>query len=60
MPEREPEPEVTQDPSELAELGEPEPEWARDIRDRRRARADRLREVFDAFDGKLSKPRDTA
>lgn len=55
--ERGPEPE----PSELLAADEPEPDRARDIRDRRRARADRLREVFDAFDGKLSKtPRDPA
>jgi hypothetical protein len=59
MAEREHEPE--QDPPELVNRDEPEPAWARDIRDRRKARADRLREVFDAFDGKLSKtPRDPA
>ena len=44
------------EPAELPSLDEPEPTWASDIRDRRKARADRLREVFNAFDGKLSKP----
>jgi len=48
-------------PPELVGVDEPEPAWARDIRDRRKARTDRLREVFDAFDGTLSKtPRDPA
>ena len=29
---------------------EPEPDWAEEIRARRRARGDRLREIFAAFD----------
>jgi hypothetical protein len=29
---------------------EPEPDWAEQIRARRRARADQLREIFDSFD----------
>jgi hypothetical protein len=48
MAERDPDPEPSplSDPEETAE-----PDWAREIRDRRKARADRLREVFEAFDG---------
>jgi hypothetical protein len=41
--------------SELVGPEEPEPDWANDIREGRKARADRLRAVFDGFDGKLSK-----
>jgi hypothetical protein len=29
---------------------EPEPDWAADIRERRKARGDRLRQIFDTFD----------
>jgi hypothetical protein len=59
MAEREHQPEPG--PSALMDPDEPEPGWARDIRDRRKARADRLREVFDGFDGTLStRPRDPA
>jgi hypothetical protein len=32
-------------------MQEPEPDWAKEIRARRRARAERLRKVFDGFDG---------
>lgn len=28
---------------------EPEPDWAREIRERRKARGDRLRQIFDGF-----------
>jgi hypothetical protein len=54
MPEREPErePSPWADP---AEMKEPEPEWATEIRARRKARAERLRAVFDSFDGRLPK-----
>ena len=54
MPERDhdPEPAPWVDPSGR---DDPEPAWATKIRARRKARADRLRGVFDAFDGKLSK-----
>jgi len=44
------------EPPELVSPDEPEPDWANVIREGRKARADRLREVFDAFDGTLSKP----
>ena len=55
--ERDPGPEA----SALVSPDEPEPDWANDIREGRKLRTDRLREVFDAFDGKLSKtPRDPA
>jgi hypothetical protein len=49
---RDAEPSPWADPKEM---DEPEPDWAREIRDRRKARANSLREVFDAFDGMLSK-----
>jgi len=38
-----------------AEMKEPEPDWAKEIRARRKARAERLRKVFDGFDGRLPK-----
>ena len=52
MPERDPgrEPSPWADP---AEMKEPEPDWAKEIRARRKARAERLRKVFDGFDGQL-------
>jgi len=38
-------------------MKEPEPDWAKEIRARRKARAERLREVFDGFDGQpLKRP----
>jgi hypothetical protein len=37
------------------EMNEPEPAWATEIRARRKARAERLRKVFDGFDGHLAK-----
>jgi hypothetical protein len=54
MPEREPgrEPSPWADPTEMKE---PEPGWAKEIRARRKARAERLRKVFDGFDGRLAK-----
>jgi hypothetical protein len=54
MPEREPEgePSPWADPSEMKE---PEPDWAKEIRARRKARAERLRKVFDGFDGRPQK-----
>ncbi len=54
MPERDAgrEPSPWADP---AEMKEPEPDWAKEIRARRKARAERLRKVFDSFDGQLSK-----
>jgi hypothetical protein len=36
-------------------MDEPEPEWAKEIRARRKARGERLRKVFDGFDGRLAK-----
>jgi hypothetical protein len=49
MPERdESRPSAT--PWSPAEPGEPEPDWADEIRRRRRARGDRLREIFETFD----------
>jgi hypothetical protein len=36
-------------------MGEPEPDWAKEIRASRKARAERLRKVFDGFDGHLPK-----
>jgi hypothetical protein len=36
-------------------MKEPEPGWAKEIRARRKARAERLRKVFDGFDGRLPK-----
>lgn len=35
---------------------EPEPDWAEEIRARRRARGDRLREIFAAFDDEPATP----
>ena len=35
---------------------EPEPDWAEEIRARRRARGDRLREVFATFDEEPERP----
>jgi hypothetical protein len=35
---------------------EPEPDWAEEIRARRRARGDRLREVFATFDDEPGRP----
>lgn len=32
------------------EAEDPEPGWAREIRERRKARGDRLRRIFDTFD----------
>ncbi len=54
MPERDHEPEASPwaDP---AEMQDPEPDWAKGIRDQRKARAERLRKVFEGFDGKLQK-----
>jgi hypothetical protein len=54
MPERDAgrEPSPWADP---AEMKEPEPDWAKEIRARRKARAERLRKVFDGFDGQLPK-----
>jgi hypothetical protein len=38
-------------------MQEPEPDWAKEIRARRKARAERLRKVFDGFDGQpLKRP----
>jgi hypothetical protein len=34
-------------------MKEPEPDWAKEIRAGRKARAERLRKVFDGFDGRL-------
>jgi hypothetical protein len=53
MPEREPgrEPSPWADPTEMKE---PEPDWAREIRARRKARAERLRKVFEELDGRRS------
>ena len=56
MPERDrgTEPSPWADP---AEMKEPEPDWAKEIRARRKARAERLRKVFDGFDGQpLKRP----
>jgi hypothetical protein len=56
MPKRDPgrEPSPWADP---AEMHEPEPDWAKEIRARRKARAERLREVFDGFEGQpLKRP----
>ena len=39
------------------ELRAPEPDWAKEIRARRSARADDLRKVFERFDGTLPKKR---
>ncbi len=52
MPERDQghEPSPWADP---AEMREPEPDWAKEIRARRKAEAERLRRVFDGFDGHL-------
>jgi hypothetical protein len=36
-------------------MKEPEPDWAKEIRVRRKVRAERLRKVFDGFDGQLPK-----
>ncbi len=58
MPERDrgTEPSPWADP---AEMKEPEPDWAKEIRARRKARAERLRKVFDGFDGQpLKRPPD--
>jgi len=35
---------------------EPEPDWAEEIRARRRARGDRLREIFASFDDEPATP----
>jgi hypothetical protein len=54
MPEREPE----REPSpwaDIAEMKEPELDRAKEIRARREARAERLRKVFDGFEGQLPK-----
>lgn len=41
------------------ELKQPEPDWAKEIRARRSARAEQLRRVFEGFDGTLKRePRD--
>jgi hypothetical protein len=48
---REPEPSPWADPREMSE---PEPDWAEEIRARRRARAEHLRRVFEGFDGGAS------
>ena len=56
MPERDQgrEPSPWADP---AEMQEPEPAWAKEIRARRQARAERLRKVFDGFDDQpLNRP----
>jgi hypothetical protein len=38
-------------------MQEPEPDWAKEIRVRRQARAERLRKVFEGFDGQpLKRP----
>jgi hypothetical protein len=38
-------------------MKEPEPDWAKEIRARRQARAERLRKVFEGFDGQpLKRP----
>jgi hypothetical protein len=50
MPEREPGREPWVDPSQMRE---PEPDWAKEIHAHRRARAERLRKVFDGFDGRF-------
>ena len=54
MPERdrptEPSPWANRD-----ELQEPEPDWAKEIRAWRSARAEQLRKVFEGFDGTLKK-----
>jgi hypothetical protein len=47
---RDPEPSPWADPGEMHE---PEPDWAKDIRARRKERAERLRKVFDGFGGRL-------
>ena len=55
MPDRDQghEPSPWADPGEMLE---PEPAWAKEIRARRKARAERLRKVFDGFDGRPLKP----
>ena len=40
--------------ADAAEMREPEPDWAKEIRARRKAEAERLRRVFDGFDGQPS------
>jgi hypothetical protein len=46
-------------PWDAADVPESEPAWAQEIRARRQVRAERLREVFEGFDGSLTKePRD--
>jgi len=60
MSERDREPELSPwaDP---AEMREPEPDWAMEIRARRRARAEHLRKVFDGFDDRIPRePKPTA
>lgn len=49
-----------EDRSAVPASDEPEPEWADQIREERRTRADRLREAFDAFDGSLKKSKQPA
>jgi hypothetical protein len=54
---RDPAPDVRPPGAALPPDGdEPEPDWAEEIRARRRARSDRLREVFATFDDEPGQP----